>query len=165
MIAVQLIEVLWTKASRGAPHSTARNQVPRALPLLPCTRSFAFQHFRFMEWTGFEQQLVEERCDDETPREVHELRLSRKPDLSLWAGLAYSAETGLPARKGQRWLAEISGTCSTRLCTNGRHTDAHGSQHYRQATYNLFVTPDGGDRNNLVSTEPRRTFSMEANLW
>ena len=162
MIVVQLIEVIWTKASRGAPASCVRNSVPSAMPLLPTTGEYIYQRQLFRERDGFKGELVESRVSDSIPHVEGELRFYPQKDL-LRLGLGYSGKTGKPVRSATNSALTIEEGQLARLITNGRHTSYSG-QWYRQATYNVSlvgeVYPD-----LFINREPDRLFSMEADLF
>ncbi len=135
MIIAQLVEVLWTKASRGAPAAAERNRLPQALPLTPGSEGqvYLFRHHRFDEKDGFAGVQLDGREAAQPPRREQELLLELHSDGTLILGLRHTLATGKPPRHERPQLLSAVLGEHAQLVVNGRHTSYSG-QWYRRAT-------------------------------
>jgi hypothetical protein len=165
MIVVQHIEVIWTKASRGAPAATVRNRLPQALPHLPGAgnETYLFRHHRFDESNAFAVTLIEARTADAPPRREGELLIALRPDGALTLGLRHTGITGKPPRRERPQLLTLALGERGRLVVNGRQADYAG-QRYRRATYNVVQT-DSAPPDLFTAGEPERLVSLETDLF
>jgi hypothetical protein len=107
MLWVQRVDILYTKASRGAPAATARNQLARAFSMqLKTGQLYGFEYYKLLEWSDFVPTL-EKRENASSPP-------NREGDLVIEAA-------GESVQLGLRY---------------GRYT-SHSGQVYTEATYNV----------------------------
>ncbi|HLK88315.1 MAG TPA: hypothetical protein VKZ18_00395 [Polyangia bacterium] len=164
MVAVQIVEVVWTKRSRGAPGATLRNALPRAFPMQALSGSCTIEHYRLVESRAgeFEQKLVKAETCDAIPTRIEDLALEPEKD-TLSLGLWWDISTGQPERRSVRNAVRLSPGGLARLVTNGRHS-SHSGQFYTQSTYNVAFGDDIA-ADTFIARPPQHTFSQEADLF
>ena len=79
MLVVQLVEILWTKATRGAPCSNERVRLPRAFPVPGGTAEYVFHHVRLAEQEAFAPTMITLESATAVPRTQGVLSLSPGP--------------------------------------------------------------------------------------
>jgi hypothetical protein len=136
MLWVQLVEILYTKASRGAPAATRRNQLPRAFPVtLPVDAMYGFEKYRCSEWGDFVPTMELAESSEQIPHGQGDLVIEvEKPVVLL--GLRWNSATGQPARRDRLRAIELRKGQTARLVVNGRYASYSG-QIYTEATYNV----------------------------
>ena len=141
MLWVQLVEILYTKASRGAPAATRRNQLPRAFPVtFPSDASYGFERYRCLEWSHFAPTLELAEPSEQTPHAQGDLVIEvEEPAVLL--GLRWNSAIGQPPRRHRLRAIALRKGQTARLVINGRHASYSG-QIYTEAAYNVAF----GDR-------------------
>ena len=142
MIVVQVVRIVWTKASRGAPHATARNALPRAFPLAGNPGPYVLERHRLVETAPgtFTASEVERATSLTVPRREAELLIDAREDR-LRLGLQWRSGmlgTGQPRRPDRRRAIELRPGQTARLVVNGRHASSAG-QWYTQDTFNVAL--------------------------
>jgi hypothetical protein len=163
MVWVQQVDILYTKASRGAPAATVRNHLPRAYPMQTNgVGVFFFERYKLLEWSDFaptlegsEQALsVPDRCGD---------LVIEASEEGLKVGLRWNSAMGRPKRHDKPNAITLSGGDTARLIINGRYA-SHSAQVYTEATYNVAfgdsLTPDV-----FVEMRDPALLDMRADLW
>ena len=163
MLRVQLVEILYTKDSRGAPASTVRNQLPRAFPLnVSSHASYAFETVRLREADGFSPKLTAREEGVSIPRSQDHLLIEAREDRVL-LGLRWSSSLGQPAREPRPRVIELQPGETAQLIINGRYTSYSG-QLYTEATYNVAFGESLAVDVFLQATAPK-VFDLRANLF
>ena len=162
MLVVQIVEIIWTKATRGAPRANERAAVPRAFPVHGDRATYLRQHYRMIESEDFAPTLLTEESSETVPSQQRSLRIRKTSDSKLSLGLVWSPIEGQPSRHPKPEAIELSAGQFARLIINGRHTSYSG-QHYSEVIYNVaFVeTPQP----HVFLREPDHEFSLAANLF
>ncbi|CUI09513.1 hypothetical protein [Massilia antarctica] len=163
MIAVQIVEIRWTKATRGAPRATERALLPRAFALLQTGSAYCCQHYLMREDDGFAAVLTKEKQAEHAPRKERSLLLREHDDGLLVLGLRWDAAEGQPRRSGSNIAIRLAPGHSARLVLNGRHTSSHG-QEYSEVIYNVAYG-DTIARERFLGCEPDQQFSLAAHLF
>ncbi len=134
-IIIQLIEVFWTKESRGAPQSTIRNAIPEHYPL----GSYEFgeevylQYVKYSEYDNFKKADVR-RIRSINENQQREMRLSfqmHENTVEVLTSLElYGEERGkrIGVLKKNSWLRVVNSFRQATLSSWG----------YHKLTYNIF---------------------------
>ena len=163
MLVVQVVTILWTKRTRGAPRSRERVALPRAFPILTGAGPCIVQHHRIAEWETFSPTLVKSESLPSVPGRVEILRISREAGGRLILGFLGTPAFGRPKRHPiEKALAVASGDY-VRLTVNARHTSYSG-QHYSETTYNVACGEDVATDRFLLGP-PDRELDLRANLF
>jgi hypothetical protein len=134
---VQLVEILYTKASRGAPNATRRNNLPRAFPMQAASEDcqYRFEHYRLLEGMDFVPEIKERIASGVVPSVQGWLVLNAEP-VQVTLGLCWTLGIGQPPRRDQPQALVIRDGKVARLIINGRYA-SHSGQVYTEATYNV----------------------------
>jgi hypothetical protein len=160
---VQLVEIIYSKASRGAPGATVRNQLPRAFAIHGGPEPFYSEHWKCLEDAGYAPRLVHSRSADELPRRDAQLTCKLGP-ASVKLGLRRPAwSAGQPRRRDVPTAVELRPGQTARLITNHRHSGYRG-WHYTEATYNVALGDDIPPDVFLLG-EPTAIHDERANLF
>ena len=136
MLAIQIIEILWTKATRGAPRANERGALLRAYPLTGGQAPYVVQYFRLAEWkSAFAPELVKVVANPSIPRSEAALSILEQPDGSFKFGFL-GEHWGQPKRPALPELFMLLADQYARLVINARHTSYSG-QHYSETIYNV----------------------------
>jgi hypothetical protein len=164
MVAVQLVKIVYTKASRGAPGATVRNRLPRTFPLsVSPTRRFLVERYRLLEHEGFVATPPSIEIADEVPADMDDLVLEEHKDGSLELGLLWRVETGMPRRDANRRALQLRAGATARLITNGRHTGWDG-QWYTEVSYNVALG-EQLEANVFLLRPPSEVVDFRADLF
>lgn len=137
MLAVQIVEILWTKATRGAPRSNERPALPRAFPLNIDFAGYAVQHFRLAEWkNSFSPELIKVATSSSVPASEAELQIQVNPDGSFRLGFVGASDGGQPKRRAISEVFTLFAGQYACIVVNARHT-THSGQYYSETTYNV----------------------------
>ena len=136
MLVVQIVEILWTKATRGAPRSNERVSLPRSFPINGATGHYFVQRHRIAEWEGFQPKHVKSEEKQSVPGSEDLLRISRSVDGSFLLGLSGAPDAGQPKRYAVPKALTIHPGEYARLMVNARHTTYSG-QYYSEVVYNV----------------------------
>ncbi len=163
MLWVQQVDVLYTKASRGAPAATTRNRLPRAFPMqVSMEGAFAFEHYRLLEWADYVPKLEDRVTGTAAPRSQGDLVIDASSE-TVTLGLRWNQSIGQPARHHQPRALTLARGQTARLIINGRYTNYSG-QFYTEATYNVAfgdaLSPDVFERAREAAV-----FDMRADLF
>ena len=136
MLAVQWVEIFWTKATRGAPRANERVALPRAFAwVVPQGGVLATQHYRLHEEDGFQPRLVDEEVAVQPGGVIDMLACKRMAD-GWELRLLGTPGDGQPRRpRMERALCLHDGEAAC-IVVNSRHTGYFG-QFYRETIYNV----------------------------
>ncbi len=166
---VQVVSVIWTKASRGAPQAAARNQMPDA---------FAVDDYHLEQLLAgdcYAQVLIHER-DGFEPRASVEAFSPRV--RWRWPGVAmqflnndkvvvrykHGSWQGAPDRSHQPVVKyELAPEKPLRIKFNNRHTGPWNEWWYHLSVFNILRTENPSVE--MFLAEPAKTFSDLAELW
>lgn len=161
MLAIQIVTVTWTKASRGGVAAVDRNQIPRAFTLRLHGGSLnVVQRHVFKEVSAgkFESRPMTSGQAPSLPTDVEGLLLEQTAD-ELVVGFSWSRNIhGMPDRGHRRRVASLVDGESAQIRVNGRHSA--GAQWYTQHTFNVAYGSDiregvfaGGTITRVISLE------------
>jgi hypothetical protein len=161
MLAIQIVTVTWTKASRGGATAADRNQIPRAFELrLHEGSPNVIQRHVFKEFSAgkFESRPVTFGQAPSLPAHVEGLLLEKTAD-NLVVGFSWIRNIhGMPDRGHKRRVASLVDGESAQIRVNGRHSA--GAQWYTQHTFNVAYGSDiregvflGGAIAHVISLE------------
>jgi|GEM_PF-1362682 len=163
-VVVQVVEILWTKATRGAPRSNERADLPRQFILSGETDTYVAEHHRLVEWDGdFAPMPVKVETRRVVPGSEGELRIAKGPDGTLRLGLSGTPHGGQPRRMPVADGPVLKPGGYVRLRVNARHASYSG-QWYSEKVFNVAM----GDRvasDRFLSTEPDQVLDLLANLF
>lgn len=162
-VAVQIVEILWTKATRGAPRAGERVALPRALPLTAMEANYQAEHFRIAEWNGFRVDRLASGSAASLPRLERSLRLQWLDDGRLVLGLLPGMREGKPPRAPRPQAIRLAPGEYARLTINGRHA-SHSGQFYSEVTYNVAFGDDLHPE-RFLGVAPDREFKLLADLF
>lgn len=163
MIFVQQVDIIYTKASRGAPQSTVRNRSPRAFVMLGTgDDAFYFEHYKLLESKDFVSELQDRSSAASPPKRKNSLAIESSED-SVTLGLIWNGSVGQPFRRNKPRALTIRPGETARLSINGRHASYSG-QFYTEATYNVAF---GNSISNdvFIKAEPDSVFDLRAELF
>lgn len=164
MLVVQVIEILWSKATRGAPEANIRAKLPRALAIELFDAPYVLHHVRMAEWEeDFSPRLVKAESKESVPRTEGGLSIQSDDHSSFRLGLIGNPSGGKPHRHpANRVLTLLPGEFA-RLVINGRHTSYSG-QWYSEYVYNV-ASGSQVPANRFLLANPEHEFSLAANLF
>ncbi|MDN3920794.1 hypothetical protein [Roseateles violae] len=168
MLVIQVIEILWTKASRGAPLSNLRSHLPRAFPIDLAAlddddaRCLIQQH-RIVEWEGFRPVLHQREQLAAPPGSVEALRITALKGGVYGLGLLGTPKSGRPLRHPVPEAFELLPGEFACLSLNARHTSTRG-QHYRETIYNV-ASGDPPPADRFLRGPPEHRLDLKANLF
>jgi len=173
MVVVQVVRIVWTKASRGAPHASRRNALPRAFGVDPSRALYVFErHFIVETAPGeFRNRSVERRTTNRVPSQQEELVLEEH-GARLVLGLQWQSYrddsdnltgTGEPPREGNHRAVEIGIGQTARLVINGRHS-SHAEQWYTEDIFNVALV-DKVEPDVFTGRPCQVSFSQLADLF
>jgi hypothetical protein len=158
-VIVQSVEILWTKATRGAPHADRRTALPRAFGLPFSDSVYLHDVITMNETTDFRPRRAQSR-ENFVPTSDQSLLFHLTGD-ALTVGLYPS--WGQPQRKGQRELLRLAPNEYARLRFNARHT-SYSAQCYTETVYHVAF----GERipeNRFVDARPEHEIDWMADLF
>lgn len=163
VIWVQQVDILYTKASRGAPQATVRNNLPRAFVMLGGgDDAFYFEHYKLLEPKEFVSSLQEQSRAVSPPKRKNSLVIELSEN-SVTLGLMWNASIGQPRRENKPRVATIKAGQTARLSINGRHASYSG-QFYTETTYNVAFG-DSLANDIFLKAEPDSVFDLRADLF
>jgi hypothetical protein len=162
VIWVQQVDILYTKASRGAPQATVRNHLPRAFVMHGGADAFYFEHYKLLESTDFALNLQDRSSAASPPKRKNGLAIELSEN-SVTVGLIWNASIGQPRRENKLRAIVLKPGETARLSINGRHASYSG-QFYTEATYNVAF---GNSISNdvFIKAEPDSVFDLRADLF
>jgi hypothetical protein len=163
VIWVQQVDIIYTKASRGAPQSTARNRLPRAFVMVG-TRddAFYFEHYKLLESKDFVSELQESSSAASPPKRKNSLAIELSEN-SVTLGLIWNGSIGQPFRRNKLRAVTIRPGETARLSINGRHASYSG-QFYTEVTYSVALG-DSISNDVFIKAEPDSVFDLRAELF
>ncbi|MCZ8256272.1 MAG: hypothetical protein O9327_11465 [Polaromonas sp.] len=163
MLIVQVVEILWTKATRGAPGSNLRAALPRQFAIDLMDSPYTLQHVRMAEWEDFSPRLVKREVKSFVPRIEGALAIQEDGNASFRLGLIGNPLGGKPYRYPVNQAVMLKPNESARLVINGRHTSYSG-QWYSEYVYNVTSgTVIVADR--FLRKAPDHEFSLAGHLF
>jgi len=163
VIWVQQVDIVYTKASRGAPQATVRNRLPRAFAILGSgDDAFYFEHYKLLESKDFVSNLQERSSAASAPKHKNSLVIELSEN-SVTLGLTWNGSIGQPRRQNKPRAVTIKRGQTARLSINGRHASYSG-QFYTEATYNV-VFGESIANDVFVKAEPDFVFDLRADLF
>ena len=163
MLVVQVVEILWTKATRGAPRSNERVALPRAFAIAGDKGEYVIQHHRMAEWESFRPSITKVETKPSVPGSEESLRISRGELGAFTLGLLGTPHGGQPKRPIFSKAIELKQGQSVRITVNARHTNYSG-QYYSETVYNVACGEDiAPDR--FLSGRPDHDLDFKANLF
>lgn len=136
MIVVQVVEILWTKATRGAPRANERVGLSRAFVFEGTPSPCLVQHYRLAEWEDFQPKLIKSDRPPSVPGSVGAVRITSQPNGVVALGFLGTPNSGQPSRRPIQEAIRLSSDQYARLVVNARHTSYSG-QHYSETVYNI----------------------------
>jgi hypothetical protein len=163
MLVVQVVEILWTKATRGAPRSNERANLPRAFPIEGGPGQCIIQRHRIAEWEGFSPKLIQCERSPSIPGSVEVLRISSEPAGTFTLGILGTPSAGQPKRYPAPKALQLVPGQYVRLTVNARHTTYSG-QYYSETVYNVACGEEVATNRFLLSP-PDHELDLKANLF
>jgi len=163
-VVVQIVEILWTKATRGAPRANERSALPRQFILSGETGAYVAEHHRLAEWEGnFALQPVKVETKQSVPGSEGELHIGRGHDGAVNLGLSGTPYDGRPRRAPVAEGLVLKPGGYVRLLVNARHTSYFG-QWYSEKVFNVAMGEHVAG-NRFLSAEPDQILDLRANLF
>jgi hypothetical protein len=163
MLVVQVVEIIWTKATRGAPRSNERAALPRAFVIGGGLGEYVVQRHRMAERESFRPTLVDSEIKDTVPGSEGVLQISNGENGSFKLGLLGTPGSGQPKRHAVMRAINIAPGQYARLMVNARHTTYSG-QYYCETIYNVAcgakIVP-----NRFLQGPPDHEVDLKANLF
>lgn len=163
MLAVQVVKISWTKATRGAPHSNMRSALPRAFPIDAGTATCIVQHHRMAEWEGFEPRMASVVQLQNYPGSVDALRIVAGRQGAFELGFIAGELPGQPRRHSIPAAVVLLPGQYARLSMNARHTSSHG-QHYTETIF-LVACGEAMPANRFTQAPPDHEIDLKDDLF
>jgi hypothetical protein len=163
MLVVQVVEILWSKATRGAPAAHKRVRLPRQFAIELLDAQYVLHHVRMAEWEEFSPRTVRNESKDSVPRIEGGLAMEEDGLGSVRLGLIGNPSGGQPRRYPVRRAFTLQPGEFARLVINGRHT-SHSGQWYSEYVYNV-ACGDAVRADRFIGGPPDREFSLAASLF
>ena len=161
---IQLIETQWTKQSRGAPGSVARNAVPEVIrfPETLIPHPVLFQHAVFVEHQEFAPPAASEfvcfSADDSSKYRLTICHQDAVAEISLF-GTPFTQTSGRPTN-----VVRLEPNTWLRIVGNRRVSEDWGWT-YRKFVYNIVHAPSGDANALMASKAPVACVDHEKYLW
>ncbi|WP_257386193.1 hypothetical protein [Tahibacter caeni] len=153
------MQIVWTKATRGAPRANERAALPRAFATAPSEARYTHDRYTMAEQEAF--RLVHARkVSDVLPAGDAGLLLQVDGDR-LVVGLR--ATSGRPLRHGRRALARLACGDHARLRFNARFASYSG-QYYTETIFHVGFG-ERWPRNRFVDARPEHDVDWMADLF
>jgi len=164
MLAVQAIEILWTKATRGAPRALERVALPRAFPVDGLPSRFLLQRYLLAEWKDFEPILVKSEQSDQVPRSEGVLSIASGAESSFVLGILGTPNGGQPRRNALLHAVQLLPEQAARLIVNARHSNYSG-QYYSETIYNVALDGHAVPPDRFLRGQPDHEIDLKAHLF
>lgn len=164
MLVVQVIEILWSKATRGAPMASVRAKLPRAFAIELFDAPYVLHHVRMAEWEEFSPRLIQREGRESIPSSEGGLSIHSEDHSSFRLGLVGNPCGGKPHRHPANQVLRLLPGEFARLLINGRHTSNSGGQWYSEYVYNV-ASGVQVPANRFLLGKPEHEFSLAANLF
>src|SRR3569623_481389 len=158
---VQIVDIAWTKATRGAPRANERAALPHAFSLEPLASPFVLQRYCILEREGFAPRHLPAEAKDSIHSSVGMLRIVSESDGTFRLG--FMSGSGQPQRFRRNQVLRMAPGEYVRLVTNARHTSSSG-QHYSETVFNV-TCGEGVGVDRFLKTPPDREFDEKAHLF
>ncbi len=163
MLIVQVVEILWTKATRGAPRSNERVGLARGFAIAPGSAECLVQHHRMAEWEGFSPKVTRLDALATLPDSIDVLGVTRENDDAFSLGILGTPDSGQPTRRPTRRALRLLPGQWARLVINARHA-SHSGQWYSETVFNATCGPEViSDR--FLRGEPDHELDLKADLF
>jgi hypothetical protein len=163
MVWVQQVDILYTKASRGAPAAAARNQLSRAFPIqLSGGDQYGFDYYKLLEWSDFVPTLEKTENASSPPNRQGDLVIDADRG-AVKLELRWNQAIGQPPRRAKLSALTLLKGQVARLIINGRYTSYSG-QIYTEATYNVAFA-DSLKPDVFLDSSEAAVLDMRADLF
>lgn len=162
MIVVQVVEILWTKATRGAPRANERVGLSRAFAFERTPSPCLVQHYRLAEWEDFQPKLIKSDRPPSVPGAVGAVRITSQPNGVVSLGFLGTPSSGQPSRRPIQEAIRLSPDQYARFVVNARHT-SYSVQHYSETVYNIGSGQEIPA--NCFLRVPEHELDLRANLF
>lgn len=162
MLAIQVVNILWTKATRGAPRANERAALPRAFGLAADDGACLIQQHRMVEWRGFAPELVRVECLPVVPASIEALRV-RIAGAEAILGISGTSFGGQPKRRAVPEAIRLLPGQWARISLNARHTSYSG-QHYSETVFNVALG-DAIPSDRFLAGAPTHEMDFKAHLF
>ncbi len=163
-IIVQIIDIEWTKKSRGAPQATLRNSVPESLPFgkHDLGQGVFVQSIRYSEIDAFTDPVVKK------PRLVNEQK-QREMKLGFVndQNIVEVSTWGIPLRNEhgkEKLVGTLNESMWLRIIGNVRVSLEH-TWAYHKYVYNIYYGKAVIFDEVVQKTKPQTIYRDEVNLW
>jgi hypothetical protein len=163
MLVVQVVEILWSKATRGAPAANVRAALPRAFGIELHEGLFVLHHVKMVEWEDFSPRCIKSEVHASVPRVEGGLSIRQLPEGSYRLGLIGNPSGGKPHRHPVNEALTLQAGEFARLAINGRHTSYSG-QWYSEYVYNA-ASAHRVSATRFLQGAPEHEFSLVADLF
>jgi hypothetical protein len=164
VLVVQVVTILWTKATRGAPRANERVSLPRSFVIELGTGECLVQQHRIAEWEAFSPMLVESGKSLSLPGGIEGLYVTRETDLTYLIGILGTPYFGQPKRRAIQNALKVTSGKYARIIVNARHTSSEGSQSYSETIYNVACGEEI-PANRFLQGSPDHELDLKANLF
>ena len=162
MLVLQVVEILWTKATRGAPRANERVALPRAFAFAAGSQACLIQHYQQAEWDDFTPRLRQQEERNAPPGSMDALQLISLGSDRYSLGILGTPHDGQPRRHPVLRAITLLPGETARLVVNARHTSYSG-QYYSERIYNV-----GSGKNlpaDLFLHPPTHSLDLKAHLF
>lgn len=163
LLAIQIVEILWTKATRGAPRSKERVGLARAFPMVPEVAECIVQRHRLVEWEGFAPQSISTEALASVPGTVEVLRIVPEKAGAFVLGMLGTPHGGQPERHAIHNAIRLLPGQWARLVVNARHASTAG-QHYSETIFHVACGIDIAS-NRFLRGAPDHELDLKAALF
>lgn len=163
MLVVQVVEILWTKATRGAPRSNERVVLPREFPIVSGRGECVVQRHRMAEWEGFSPKLVTAGESLYLPGSIDVLRISSGSEGFFTLSVLCTPNVGQPERRPIPKAVNVGSGQYVRIKINARHATYSG-QYYSETVYNVASGEELAS-NRFSLGPPDHDLDLKANLF
>lgn len=162
MLVIQVVEIFWTKATRGAPRSKERVGLPRAFPVSPTSEPCLIQRYRIEEREAFAPRLVKQETAVNFPGSVDVLQITALAGGRFALGISGTPYSGQPRRYPIPKAITLQPGQSARIIINARHTTYSG-QFYSETIYHIACGDDVASEVFLQA--PEHELDLKAALF
>jgi hypothetical protein len=137
VLVVQVVEIAWTKETRGAPRANERAALSRAFPIEVGAAVCAVQRHEMNEWEGFIPKLVKAEQLQNIPGSIDVLRIQPEKGGGFVLGMLATPNQGSqPKRRAIPEAMRLLPGQWARLIINSRCTSNRG-QRYDETVFNV----------------------------
>jgi hypothetical protein len=164
MLIVQVVDILWTKATRGAPRSNERAILKRSFAIdLDAVVECMVQRYRMSEWESFTPQIIKVEKLPSVPGSVDVLRIKAEKGGAFALGILGTPNSGQPRRHAVNGAIQLLPDQWARLTVNARHTSYSG-QHYSETIFNVTFGATVPS-NRFLLGPPDHDLDLKADLF